>query len=84
MNAKDLIYNWFVDNRPWIRDIIEQNEDTKRFLFNNEPTEFHNEIEKQFNETIQEILTIEIGRNLGLSVDKVKEVLEDLNIEDFA
>lgn len=71
------IVDWFVNNGAQINDVLRDMNNAKTKLMEMEPTVFHEDIIKEFNELgLQKIANL-ITKDLAIPVEMVYNIIED-------
>lgn len=82
-NQKQQTIYWLLHNQATVKTLLKPLEAQKQEFLKSEAVEFHEDIQKDFLESAKLIIESEIGRQLALPVDSIKEVLEALNLEEY-
>ena len=62
-----------------IKPLIE----TKNFLIQNEPDVFHDTINEQFKQTMNNIVLEEFSKKFPITPEEAVTILEDVSLEEF-
>lgn len=83
-NQKQRIIYWLLHNQSAVKDLIKGLEAQRKELLVSEVNKvFHDDITKEFYAAVKTTIQEEIGRQLGFPADIIREVLDDLNLEEY-
>lgn len=83
VQQKQQVIYWLLHNQPTAREIGKMLKFQRDNLIASEPVEFHDDINKDYYESIKRLLEEEITRHMGIGTDIIREVLEDFNIKEY-
>ena len=82
MKEKNLI-TFILNEKQNLLDLVIPLIETKNFLIQNEPDIFHEEIESQFNETLNRIIVEEFSKKFTTTPEDVMLMMENVKLEEF-
>lgn len=77
------VISWLIHNQAKVKDLAKPLDAQRTELLSSEPIEFHDDIETDYWNTLGLMIQEEIGRQLGLPVDIIIEVLQSLNLKEY-
>lgn len=77
------IRSWLEHNISSLPEEYQHITKTKNDLLKSEPIELHDEILREYEEMVKRMISVELGKTLGVPPDAVMIVLEEINIGDF-
>lgn len=83
MQQKENLISFLLNDSERLREMIFPLIETKNFLIENEPDVFHEEIIKQFNERMNNLLIEEFCKHFTITPEEAMILLEDVSLEDY-
>lgn len=83
-NQKQRTIYWLIHNQAAVKELIKGLEMQRTELFaSNVNKVFHDDISQEFYGAVKTLIQEEISRQLGFPIDIIKEVLDDMNLEEY-
>lgn len=83
MSREHDIVSYLIHNQQHIKSLCVPHKEHKESLLKSEDVLFHDIINKQYKETLNLIVGIELQKKLGVSQEDIRVVLDALNWEEY-
>lgn len=81
--TQEKLIRFFLNEKDYLKTLIDPLIETKNSLIKNESEVFHEIIEEQFKERMNQIIIQEFSKHFTITPEEAITMLEDISLEEF-